>query len=392
MIDKNRIIDSVKNEFDQAIRRRRHIHRYPELSFQEYNTAKYIEDELNSLDIRSKRLANTGVIAVLGQGDKCVGLRADIDALPIHEETGLTFSSENEGVMHACGHDMHTAMLIGAASFLKKNEQHLGGKVKLIFQPGEEKLPGGASIMIEQGLLEDPKVDAMFGQHIYPGEDVGFISIADGTVMGSADELYWRIEGKGTHAAQPHLGNDPILAACQINVALQTLMTKYRDPIKAGVLSITSIKSGFATNVIPESATILGTLRSFDEEWQFKMHNLIETTSTNIAEVYGCKSDLTIKKGYPEVNNHKETTDIVIKTAIELFGSEKVLEFVPKMWGEDFAYYGKKIPSTFWFTGVRRRGQSEMPALHNSRMNPEEEALIYGTSMLVGSALNYLNQ
>ena len=269
------ILEQAKGIFPKLQKLRRKIHSNPELSFVEFETCKFIQNELSELGIESKVIGNTGVVATIGKGNQCVGLRADIDALPIKEETGLEFASLNEGVMHACGHDMHTTMLIGAAEILKKNEDSLGGIVKLIFQPGEEKLPGGASILIEEGVLENPKVDAIFGQHIYPGESEGTISLNSGPVMGAPDELYFTIKGTSTHAAQPHLGHDPIVAASQLIVHFKTLMTKYKDPIEAGVLSITSIKGGNSTNIIPDDVKLMGTLRSFNEQWRTEMHRLI---------------------------------------------------------------------------------------------------------------------
>lgn len=383
-------IEEVRSIFDDIVSHRRHIHQNPELSFQEFNTAKYIRSELDKLGIEWKAYADTGTAALIGSKGKCVALRADIDALPIHEETGLDFKSKNDGVMHACGHDMHTSMLLGAAKILKAKEDKLDGKVLLIFQLGEEKLPGGASLMIKDGLLEDYKPDVVFGQHIYPGDTVGFVSVTDGPVMGAADEIYITVTGKSTHAAQPQLGDDPIVAASQIVIYLQTLMNKYKDPTDAGVITIGSFQGGNATNIIPDKVEMKGTMRAFNDEWRSEMHNILEERVPKIGEAYGCKVDFDLIKGYPPVVNEKRATEHIKNTMIELFGEEKTLEFEPKMWGEDFAYYGKEIPSCFWFTGVKPAGQKTMPALHNSKLSPEEEAMVYGTSMLVQSALNWL--
>ncbi|MCB0702726.1 MAG: M20 family metallopeptidase [Candidatus Kapaibacterium sp.] len=384
------ILEQAKGIFPKLQKLRRKIHSNPELSFVEFETCKFIQNELSELGIESKVIGNTGVVATIGKGNQCVGLRADIDALPIKEETGLEFASLNEGVMHACGHDMHTTMLIGAAEILKKNEDSLGGIVKLIFQPGEEKLPGGASILIEEGVLENPKVDAIFGQHIYPGESEGTISLNSGPVMGAPDELYFTIKGTSTHAAQPHLGHDPIVAASQLIVHFQTLMTKYKDPIEAGVLSITSIKGGNSTNIIPDDVKLMGTLRSFNEQWRTEMHRLIEVNSKAVCELYGCEIEIEIKKGYPPVVNDEKITDLTINNAINLVGEDNTKVFEPKMWGEDFAFYGKNIPATFWFVGVRPKNLKTMPALHNSKLSPSENAMPIGTAMLVTAAINYL--
>ncbi len=370
---------------------RRTIHQNPELSFKEYETSKYIQSKLDELGIENRIIGETGVVGLIGKGDKCVGLRADIDALPIEEETGLDFASKNKGVMHACGHDMHTTMLLAAAEILKEKEDDLNGVVKLIFQPGEEKLPGGASILIEEGVLENPKVDAIFGQHIYPGEQEGTVSLNSGPVMGAPDELYFTVKGKSTHAAQPHLGYDPIVAASNLVIHFQQLITKYKDPIEPGVLTIASINGGNSTNIIPDKVELMGTLRSFDEDWRLKMHKLIYENSEILGKLYGCEIEVTIKKGYPPVINDEQLTGMTIDISREIVGEANTIEFVPKMWGEDFAFYGQNIPATFWFVGVRPSDKDDMPALHNSKLDPSENAMPIGTAMLVNSAINYLN-
>ena len=382
--------EEVNNIFNKTLEYRRHIHQNPELSFQEFETAKYIRKQLDELKIEWKECSGTGTIALIGKGEKCVALRADIDALPIFEETDLPFKSKIDNVMHACGHDMHTSMLLTAADILKKNESQLNGVVKLIFQLGEEKLPGGASLMIKEGALENPKVDAIFGQHIYPGEEVGTVSLKEGPVMGSADEIHITINGKSTHAAQPHLGSDPILAAAQLIVYYQTLMTKYKDPTKAGVLTLSAINGGFATNVIPDKVKIMGTLRSFDNDWREEIHKILEEKTNVLVSTYDCSAKLEIRKGYPSVINDRELHNIAIKSAKDVFKNNKILEFEPKMWGEDFAYYGRVVPAYFWFLGVRSQNLTSMPALHNSKLNPDENAMKQGIMMLINSAINYL--
>ena len=378
--------------YSKMLNIRRTIHQNPELSFEEYETSKYIKNKLDELGIENQIIGKTGVVGLIGKGEKCVALRADIDALPIEEETGLDFASQNKGVMHACGHDMHTTMLLAAAEILKDMEDSLNGVVKLIFQPGEEKLPGGASILIEEGVLENPKVDAIFGQHIFPGEQEGTVSLNSGPVMGAPDELYFTVKGKSTHAAQPHLGFDPIVAASNLILHFQDLITKYKDPIEPGVLSITSIKGGNSTNIIPDTVELMGTLRSFNESWRNKMHKLIYENSELLSKLYGCEIDVTIKKGYPPVINDEELTNLTIDISKEIVGEVNTLEFVPKMWGEDFAFYGKNIPATFWFVGVRPSELDDMPALHNSKLSPSEKAMPIGTAMLVNSAINYLKK
>lgn len=387
---KETIFDDVNKIYDKIISHRRFLHSNPELSFKEYKTSAYIKDHLNKLQISFEEIGETGVIAQIGSGDSCVALRADIDALPISEETGLDFTSCNPGVMHACGHDMHTAILLGAAEILKANEADLGGIVKLIFQPAEEKLPGGASILIDKGVLENPRPGAIFGQHVYPGAPGGKISLASGPIMASADELYWNIRAVSCHAAQPQLGTDAILASSQLIINLHSLVNKSRNPINPGLISITSVHGGTAPNIFPGEVKLMGTLRSFDNDWRLKFHEIIMNVSKNICEMYGCTCEVDIVKGYPPLINNNQTTDLAKNVAEDVFGMENVLEFEPKMWAEDFAYYTQKIPGTFWFLGVRPEGTDSMPGLHNSTFNPSEDAIRTGTAMLVVSALKYL--
>jgi len=385
-------MDYAKKIFPELLGIRRNIHKNPELSFQEFDTSKLIQTELNKLNIPFKTISGTGVVAMIGAGENCVALRADIDALPVSEETGLNFSSDNRGVMHACGHDMHTTMLLGAAKILKSMENNLNGCVKLIFQPGEEQLPGGASILIKEGVLENPKPQAIFAQHVSPEEPSGKISLAEKYIMASADELYWKITGKGCHAAQPHLGNDTILAATHLISNLQSLVSRLRNPIEPGVLSVTSIHGGSATNIIPEKVEMKGTLRSFNNEWRMDTLKLIEKFSKDICALYGCECSFDPIIGYPPVFNNSETTTIARETAKSIFGDENVLDFEPKMWAEDFAYYGLEIPATFWFLGTKNPDSENAPGLHNPKFNPEEEALIYGTAMLAAVADEYLRK
>ena len=390
MMKKNKIVEKVEVIFPEIQSNRRHIHANPELSFQEFNTAKLIRKELNALGIEYKTHIETGTSAVIGSGEKCVALRADIDALPIDEKTNLDFESKTQGVMHACGHDMHTAMLLGAARILKDMERDIPGKIKLIFQPGEEKLPGGAKLMIEDGVLENPAPEAIFGQHVFPGASVGIVSTSTGAVMAAPDELYITIKGNSTHAAQPHSGNDPIVCAANLINFYQTLVSRNTDPVKAAVITIASIHGGASTNIIPNEVKMMGTIRTFDAGLREKLHKLILEETPKLCLVYGCEVEIDLKVGYPAVINNVKMAEITKNTAIELFGENAFQDFEPKMWGEDFSFYGEKIPSCFWFTGVRSPQLDEMPALHNSGMSPDEKALIYGTSMLVAVALNYL--
>ncbi|MGA2298826.1 MAG: M20 family metallopeptidase [FCB group bacterium] len=390
-MNNDKIISRIYELEPQIKSDRRHFHQNPELSFNEFETSKYIQKRLSDLNISFKVIAGTGVVALIGTGPNCVALRADMDALPIQEETGLEYASCHENIMHACGHDMHTAMLLCAAQVLKENESSLKGTVKLLFQPGEEKLPGGATKMLGEGVLENPLPRAIFGQHINPEEEVGKISASPGFILASADELYFTIKGKGSHAAQPHLGNDVILSASNLVVYLQSLITKFRNPLNPGLLSITSIQGGNATNVFPDEVKLMGTLRAYNQGWRELMHNEIETKSKQLCSLFNTQCEVTILKGYPALNNNPSTTNFIGKLVTELFGKEALLEFEPKMWAEDFAYYAAKIPATFWFLGVKPANQNEMPPLHTANLAPDENALVIGTILLVKSAVNFLN-
>ena len=385
------LIEKVKSILPEIIKNRRKIHSNPELSFKEFETAKFIRKNLDELNIPYTIHSNTGTAGIIGNGDKCVALRADIDALPIHEDTELEYRSKNDGVMHACGHDMHTSMLLGAAKILKEMEKDIPGKIKLIFQPGEEKLPGGAKLMIEDGVLEDPAPEAIFGQHIFPEENIGTVSINEGPVMGSPDELYVTIKGKSTHAAQPHLGADPIVCASNLINLYQTFISRSKDPIESGVVTIAAINGGYATNIIPDEVKLMGTIRSYDKDWRQKVHKLIKEKSIELGKAYSCEVEVEIIEGYPAVVNDPALTQIAKEASIKLIGKGKTRLFEPKMWGEDFAFYGEKIPACFWFVGVKDPQFETMPALHNSKIAPHEDGLIYGTSMLVGAALEYLS-
>lgn len=387
------ILEESKKIESNLIEYRRQIHSNPELSFKEYKTSEFIQKILSSLNISFDIIAETGVVALIGEkSENCVALRADIDALPLQEETGLEFSSMNNGVMHACGHDMHTTMLLGAAIILKSIEKDLKGCVKLIFQPAEESLPGGASILIKNGVLTNPVPKAVLGQHVSPGDDIGNIAIGDGYIMASADELYWTITGKGAHAAQPHLGNDTILAASNLILTLQSAISRFRNPLSPGVLSVTSFHGGSATNIIPEKVELKGTLRAFDNTWRHETINRIKQMSEEICSLYGCKAEFNPILGYPALFNNKSVADNVFSTASELFGNNRVTVFEPKMWAEDFAYYAQEIPSAFWFIGVKPKNILEMPGLHNPKFAPDESILTDGAALLAQSAVNFLNK
>lgn len=384
----NDIITRVRELFPTLVETRRHLHRHPELSFQEFETSAFIKRRLDELGIAHRSVAGTGVVAHIGNGDRCVALRADIDALPITEETGLDYASTRPGVMHACGHDTHTTMLLAAAQVLKEREASLHGVVKLLFQPGEESAPGGASMMIADGALQDPVPSMVFGQHVYPDAPVGELSFVSGPMMAAADELYWTITGFGAHAAQPQQGRDPIMAATGLVHHLQTLITKRRNPLHAGVITVTSIHGGTATNIIPDVVEMKGTLRSFDQAWREEAWRFIEEQSAAYAALHGCTCTVDIRKGYPPVVNDEAAVAFARNVAASV--TANVTDFEPKMWAEDFAFYTQVAPSCFWTLGVRPQGATTMPGLHNPRFAPEEEAMITGASMMVSVAVEAL--
>lgn len=389
-MENEQIVNEVNKNYDELVRLRRHLHLYPERAFKEFKTAEFIREYLTSLNIPYKVHINTGTSALIGHGDNCVALRADIDALPIAEETGLDFASKHEGFMHACGHDMHTAMVMVAGKILKENEDKLNGCVKLIFQPAEELIPGGARLMIDDGVLENPKPKAVFGQHIFPLADTGKILTVPGPMMASSDEMYWTIEGKGAHAAQPHTGNDPILAASNMVVDLQALMSRLKNPLKPSVLSITSIHGGSATNIIPDTVELMGTFRAFDNEWRMHAIDLIGKMSEHACAVYGVKAHFNPKLGFPPVVNDKNTAEFFKQTALEVIGENNFADAEPIMLAEDFAYYGENVPSVFWFNGCKNPDLKEMPPLHSARLCPDEKLMINGTIMLVAAAVRAL--
>lgn len=379
-----------KDAYNAAVSFRRHLHRYPEVSVQEFETQAYIVEVLEQYKIPCQTFG-TGVIAILGKGERCVALRADMDALRIMEDTGLPFSSENSGVMHACGHDMHTAMLLGAALLLKACEEELTGTVKLVFQPSEEKRPGGARLLLPY-LMEPPVPQAIFGQHVFPGLPVGTIGIRPGAFFASSDNIIFAVEGTGTHAAMPQMGSDPILAAVALIQFYQTIITKFRNPLVPAVLSITSIHGGTTNNVIPDRVEVMGTVRTHDDQLRHHIFNVIHEKSPAICDLYGCRFVPDMPwNGLPPLVNNPELTEQVKQVAGCISGVKQVVELAPLTLGEDFAIYLQKIPGAFWTLGVCSPEAEEMPPLHNPKMAPDERAIPVGIEMLVANCLAFLN-
>ena len=373
---------------NRSIEFRRHFHRFPEVSTQEIETQAYIINILkeNGIDYKTYE---TGIIAVIGQGEPCVAIRADMDALWVHEETGLPYASEYEGKMHACGHDMHMAMVLGALLALKEIENSLGGTIKVLFQPSEEKRPGGARLLLPH-LLEEPVPQAIFGQHVFPGLPVGKIGIRSGAFFASSDNIIFTIEGKGTHAAMPQLGSDPILAAAALIQFYQTIITKFRNPFEPAVLSITSIHGGTANNVIPDKVEIKGTVRTHNDALRHHIFDLINEKSPAICDLYGCRFVPNMPwNGLPPLVNTAEWTELVKESAI---GVAEVVELSPLTLGEDFAIYLEKLPGAFWTLGICPPEQDSMPPLHNPKMAPDERAISVGIGMLVSVCKHLLQR
>jgi len=376
----------ARQQSASLVAHRRLLHQHPELSFQEYRTAEYIRSVLRELEIPFRTVLETGTIATIGEMPPCVALRCDIDALPIQEQTGLPFASVHEGIMHACGHDMHTAMLLGAAALLKAHQEWLPGTVLLIFQPGEEQLPGGAVQILQQNALAPMLPQMVFGQHVYPEAPVGTVALADGTIFASTDELYWHLRAAGGHAAQPHRSGDPIVAAAELVMHLQTLVSRRRDPLQPAVLSVTAIHGGEATNIIPARVELKGTLRSFAQEWRQWALEQIQQATRAIAQLHGVEAELEVRSGYPPLVNHAQPTALVRSVAQSLLGEHSVLPFAPVMWAEDFAYYSQRFPAAFWMLGVRPPELPTMPGLHHPSFAPSEDALPIGAALLAAVA------
>jgi hippurate hydrolase len=388
---KETIKDLSKKYADEFIQIRRHLHANPELSYQEFETSKFVQNKLKEYGIDFGVMATTGVIGNIqgkNPGKKVIALRADMDALPILEQNKVDYRSKNEGVMHACGHDVHTTCLLGAAKILNELKTEWEGTVKLIFQPGEEKNPGGASLLIKEGVLENPKPDAIFALHVHPSLEVGKLSFRGGMVMASADEIYITVRSKGGHAAAPHLTSDTILAASQLVVNLQQLISRMNDPFNPSVLSITSFQGGNTTNVIPSEVKLMGTFRAMNEEWRFKVHELIKNICESTAAISGSEIDLKIDVGYPFVVNNIQLTTMAKRSASEFIGEENVEETEMRMGAEDFAFYSHLIPASFFRLGVKNIQKNFVSGVHTPTFNVDENAIENGIGIMAWLAVS----
>lgn len=384
----------AKKYAPEFIEIRHHLHAHPELSYQEFETSKFVQSKLQEMGIPFEVKATTGVVGLIkgkNPDKRIIALRADMDALPIQEENDVPYKSKNDGVMHACGHDVHTTCLLGAAKILHELKDEWEGTVKLIFQPGEEKNPGGASLMIKDGVLENPRPQAILALHVNTILEVGQLSFRSGKVMASADELYFTIKGKGGHAASPHLTVDPILISSHLIIALQQLVSRNNNPFNPSVLSITSFNGGNTTNVIPNEVKLMGTFRAMDEEWRFKAHELIRKVSTELVHSMGGEVDIKIDVGYPSVMNNEQVNAAARKKAEEYAGAENVSETELRMGAEDFGYYAQQIPACFYRLGTMNKSKGIIAGVHTPNFNIDENAIEIGMGMMawLGSSIQH---
>ncbi len=392
---------SIKQDFDEilpgVVADRRHFHENPELAFEEFETAAYVADRLKQLGVEDIKtgVGKTGVTGLIrgGKGDgKVIMLRADMDALPIHEEVEAEYASKVDGKMHACGHDAHTAMLLGVARVLMQKRDSFKGTVKLLFQPAEEVPPGGAIEMIKDGALENPKVDAAVGLHVASDLPAGQIGWRVGPGSGASDRFRAVIKGSGGHAARPQKSIDPVVIAAQTIVALQTLVARETDPMDSAVVSTTAVHAGEAFNVIPDTAELRGTVRTIEPETRAHMEKRVPEVINGVASAMGAEVDFTYIKGYPSLQNDPEVTEIVRKAAVEAVGEDMVIENPLGLGGEDFSYFSLEVPSTFIRCGTRNEERGIVWAHHHPKFDVEEEGFVNGMATMATAAMNYLNE
>ncbi len=372
---------------------RRHLHSHPELSFQEFETSKFIQQQLDAWGVPYRaNVAGTGVVALIegkNPEKKVIALRGDIDALPIEEANDVPYKSQNAGIMHACGHDVHTTVALGAARILQQLRNEFEGTVKILFQPGEEKHPGGASLMIQDGALENPKPQAILGLHVLPAMETGILGFRAGKYMASADEIYITVKGKGGHAAAPHLTADTILIASNLVVSLQQIISRNNDPFSPSVLSICAFNGGFTTNVIPSEVKLMGTFRAMDETWRFRAHELIRKQATELVHAMGAEIDIEILVGYPTLYNNEAVTANARKLAEEYMGVDNVTDTELRMGAEDFSFYSQVIPACFFRLGTGNKAKGITAGVHTPKFDVDERALEIGAGTMAFLATQF---
>ena len=388
------ILKDAQGIAEWIVDRRRKIHRHPELMYEETQTSQLVRDTLDELGISYRYpLAETGVLASLGNGDgPCVALRADMDALPIHEETDVPFRSEIDGKMHACGHDCHTAMLLGAARLLKQHESEISGTVKFLFQPAEEGGAGGLR-MREQGVLTDPKVDRVFGLHVWPQLPCGSIGACEGVFLAASSTLNITVRGVGGHAAMPHMAVDPVTTSAKLIMELQTLVSRETDPLDSAVISITAIHAGQASNVIPEKVEMKGTIRGLTMAMLAHLQTRVTEVAQHVAAANRCEVEVEFPgNDYPPTVNDGESWELAKQVGADLFGDSQVNEISPIMGGEDFAYYTEQVPGCFVGLGVQNEEQDAIYSVHHPKFKADEAALPLGTAMHVAFAFRSMDE
>lgn len=391
---KEEIKKLAKQIHGNLVKIRRHLHQHPELSFQEHETSLFIKNQLDEFGIQWQPMAGTGIVAMIEgkiKSDQVLALRADIDALPIQEKNDVAYASQNPGVMHACGHDFHTASLLGTAHILHTLRGKFGGNIKLIFQPGEEVLPGGASMMIEEGVLNNPRPIAVIGQHAMPRLEAGKIGIRSGKHMASMDAIIVRVIGKGGHAAEPHNNIDPVIIASHIIIGLQQTVSRMANPGEPTVLSFGKVLANGAVNVIPDEVYMEGTFRAMNETWRDEAHRRMKHMAEGIASSMGATCDFKVIRGYPFLINEKKLTEQVRRYASDYLGEENVMDEDIWMAAEDFAYYSQISDACFYLCGVGNAAKGITSWLHTPTFNIDEHALEVSAGLMAYFAVKKLN-
>ncbi|MFA6275163.1 MAG: M20 family metallopeptidase [Pedobacter sp.] len=390
---KQKIQELSAKIYNDVVGYRHHIHANPELSFKEFQTSLFIKDKLKKWGIEFTDMANTGIVGLIKgkiPSENIIALRADMDALPIHEANDKPYRSKNQGVMHACGHDVHSSSLLGTAYILNQLKDEFAGTIKLVFQPAEEVLPGGASIMIKEGVLENPKPQAIVGQHVMPLIETGKVGFRSGIYMASTDELYVTVHGKGGHGAQPHQNIDPVLITAHIIVALQQIVSRNADPRLPSVLSFGKVNANGATNIIPNEVKLEGTFRTLNEDWRNEAHKLMKKMAEGIAESMGGSCEFTIMRGYPFLINEEKLTDSARTFAEDYLGKENVVDLDIWMAAEDFAYYSQVTDACFYRLGTGNAEKGTTYSVHTPNFDIDEDALKTSTGLMAYIALKQL--
>lgn len=388
---KEQIQQLAKHYSQEFIEIRRHIHAHPELSFQEVETAAYVRKKLDSWGIPyTAQVGGEGVVAVISgknPSSRAVALRGDMDALPIEEKTGVEYQSKKKGIMHACGHDVHTTCLLGAAKILNELKDQWNGTLTLVFQPAEEKLPGGASIMLKEGLFSKEKPQKMLAQHVFPELPVGKVGITPGAYMASSDELYITVKGKGGHGAKPDHTVDPVLIASHLIIALQQVVSRWSNPITPSVLTIGKVNANGATNVIPSEVTMEGTFRTFDENWRKDAHQRMIALAKGLVEGMGGTVEFRVERGYPVVYNDPEVTAVSRKIAEDYLGKDNVVTLERRATAEDFAYFSQVVPGCFYRLGTASENGDNRFSVHHPQFNIDEKAIELGMGLMAYMAI-----